>query len=102
MIRAVLNVTTDKRPTLGVGGDTVATVPAMQPGMGDVPDLQPLAPADFGAGVSESAGVPGWLLAVTTITSIAALLVLGAVFYFLFTEGCAPVAGDNYTAFITL
>ena len=94
-----------KRPTLGVGGDTSAAAPGMQPvEMGDVPDLQPLSPADFGtaAGASESAGVPGWLLAITTITSIAALLVLGAVFYFLFTEGCAPVAGDNYTAFITL
>ena len=94
-----------KRPTLGVGGDTSpAAASGMQPvEMGDVPDLQPLAPTDFGAaGASDSAGVPGWLLAITTVTSIAALLVLGAVFYFLFTEGCAPVAGDNYTAFITL
>ena len=95
-----------KRPTLGLGGDTSATTaPGMQPvDTGDVPELQPLAPADFGAaaGASDSAGVPGWLLAITTITSIAALLVLGAVFYFLFMEGCAPVAGDNYTAFITL
>ena len=41
-------------------------------------------------------------MAITTVASLAALLVLGAVFYFLFTEGCAPVAGENYTAFISL
>ena len=73
-------------------------------GVGDLPELQPLDVADLGGDLpsSASAGVPGWLLAITTITSIAAMLVLGAVFYFLFMEGCAPVAGDNYTAFITL
>jgi len=94
--------TSVKRPTLGIGGGTTATGETTD--VGDVPDLQPLSPVDFGAPavVSESAGVPGWLLAITTITSIAALLVLGAVFYFLFMEGCSPVAGDNYTAFIAL
>ncbi len=96
-----------KRPTLGVPGgatppDGVAELP---PGdLGDVPELKPLDIDSFGADVpkAQSAGVPGWLLAMTTITSIAALLVLGVVFYFLFTEGCGPVAGENYTAFIAL
>ena len=93
-----------KRPKIGgVGGDDADGVADLSAG-GDVPELKPLDMADFGAAApaAESAGVPGWLLAITTITSIAALLVLGAVFYFLFTEGCAPVAGENYTAFIEL
>jgi hypothetical protein len=91
-----------KRPTLGTpaigASDGVADL------SGDVPELKPLDVADFGAAVPEveSSGVPGWLMAITTIASLAALLVLGAVFYFLFTEGCAPVAGENYTAFISL
>ena len=93
-----------KRPTLGgpATGDGVADMPA---DMGDVPELKPLDAASFGAVApadSGSSGVPGWLMAMTTIASLAALLVLGAVFYYLFTEGCAPVAGDNYTAFIAL
>lgn len=95
-----------KRPTLG-GGDMngPSGADAAADGVGDLPELQPLDVADLGGGdvpSSTSAGVPGWLLAITTITSIAAMLVLGAVFYFLFMEGCAPVAGDNYTAFIAL
>ena len=90
-----------KRPMLGAsaGGasDGVADL------SGDVPELKPLDAADFGAAVPvETSDVPGWLLAITTITSLAALLVLGAVFYFLFTEGCAPVSGENYTAFMSL
>ena len=90
-----------KRPTLGAstGGasDGVADL------SGDIPELKPLDAADFGAAVPvETSDVPGWLLAITTITSLAALLVLGAVFYFLFTEGCAPVSGENYTAFMSL
>jgi len=86
-----------KRPTLGAS-DGVADL------SGDVPELKPLDATDFGAAVPEAASsdVPGWLLAITTITSLAALLVLGAVFYFLFTEGCAPVSGENYTAFMSL
>ena len=90
-----------KRPTLGTpaggGSDGVADL------SGEVPELKPLDVADFGAAVPvETSDVPGWLLAITTITSLAALLVLGAVFYFLFTEGCAPVSGENYTAFMSL
>jgi hypothetical protein len=90
-----------KRPTLGVPGGATDSVSDMS---GDVPELKPLDAADFGAAmpVAESSGVPGWLTAITTVASLAALLVLGAVFYFLFTEGCAPVAGENYTAFIAL
>ena len=91
-----------KRPTLGTpaGGASDGANDLS----GDVPELKPLDIADFGASVPEAAssGVPGWLLAITTITSLAALLVLGAVFYFLFTEGCAPVSGENYTAFMSL
>ena len=92
-----------KRPAIGGVGGADAFGGGADLG-GDVPELKPLDAADFGAAApaAESAGVPGWLMAMTTLTSIAALLVLGAVFYFLFTEGCAPVAGENYTAFIAL
>ena len=83
-------------------GDGVADMSSSD--VGDIPDI---APMDMGAFQEEapssgSAGVPGWLMAITMVASLAALLVLGAVFYFLFTEGCAPVAGDNYTAFIAM
>ena len=97
-----------KRPSLGAptmapaAGDGVADMSSSD--VGDIPDI---APMDMGAVQEEapssgSAGVPGWLMAITMVASLAALLVLGAVFYFLFTEGCAPVAGDNYTAFIAM
>ncbi len=98
-----------KRPTLGIPkkAEAPATgdVPEMQPAdMGDVPDLKPLAPMDFSASQSDnvSAGVPGWVAAMSLITTIAALLVLGVVVYFLYTEGVGPGAGPNEMPFIEL
>jgi hypothetical protein len=104
-----------KRPTLGIkkpgepaapaaapsdGGD----VPDMPADMGDVPELKPLAPMDLSAMVDSdmSAGVPGWVAALSLVTSIAALLVLGAVVYFLYQEGVGPVAGANEMQFIQM
>ena len=104
-----------KRPTLGIkkpgesagpaavpsdGGD----VPDMPADMGDVPELKPLAPMDFSAVSASdmSAGVPGWVAALSLVTTIAALLVLGVVVYFLYQEGVGPVAGANEMPFIQM
>ena len=72
--------------------------------MGDVPEIKPLAPMDFSAAPAEnlSAGVPGWVAALSLVTTIAALLVLGAVVYFLYMEGVGPVAGANEMQFIQM
>ncbi len=105
-----------KRPTLGIkktGEDSAATgtessdgVPEMTPAdMGDVPELKPLPPMDFGAsssGKEMSAGVPGWVAALSLVTTIAALLVIGAVVYFLYMEGVGPGAGANSMQFLEL
>ena len=103
-----------KRPTLGIKKPGESTEPAAAPSdgdvpdmpsdMGDVPELKPLAPMDFSAASASdmSAGVPGWVAALSLVTSIAALLVLGAVVYFLWQEGVGPVAGANEMPFIQM
>lgn len=103
-----------KRPTLGIkkpgesAGPAAAPsdgdVPDMPADMGDVPELKPLAPMDFSAASASdmSAGVPGWVAALSLVTTIAALLVLGAVVYFLYQEGVGPVAGANEMPFIQM
>ena len=99
-----------KRPTLGIkkpgeAGAETGDVPEMAPAdMGDVPEIKPLAPMDFSAAPDEnmSAGVPGWVAALSLVTTIAALLVLGAVVYFLYMEGVGPVAGANEMPFIQM
>ena len=103
-----------KRPTLGIKKPGEATelaaapsdgdVPDMPADMGDVPELKPLAPMDFSAASASdmSAGVPGWVAALSLVTSIAALLVLGVVVYFLYQEGVGPVAGANEMPFIQM
>jgi len=97
-----------KRPTLGIPKKTeeaaTGDVPDMQPAeMGDVPEIKPL-PMDFASSRSDdvSAGVPGWVAACSLVTTIAALLVLGVVVYFLYTEGVGPGAGPNEMPFIEL
>ena len=99
-----------KRPTLGIkkpGEEPAAEgeVPEMPPAdMGDVPEIKPLSPMDFSAAPAEnlSEGVPGWVAAFSLVTTIAALLVLGAVVYFLYMEGVGPVAGANEMQFIQM
>jgi len=103
-----------KRPSLGIKKPGESTEPAAAPSdgdvpdmpadMGDVPELKPLAPMDFSATSASdmSAGVPGWVAALSLVTSIAALLVLGAVVYFLWQEGVGPVAGANEMPFIQM
>jgi len=98
---------TIKKPTLGVkrpgAGDAAdGEVKDLPPGeMGDVPELTPLSPVDFGASGKElSAGVPGWVMTLSLITTLAALAVIGFVAFLLVQEGCGPDAGANAMAFI--
>lgn len=98
-----------KRPTLGIPKKAeepaAADVPDMQPAdMGDVPELKPLSPVDFASSRPDdvSAGVPGWVATMSLITTIAALLVLGVVVYFLYIEGVGPGASPNEMPFIEL
>jgi len=98
-----------KRPTLGAsvpeaGGDTVATGPATDADSG----LKPLAPMEFGesspAG-DEVAGVPGWVATLSVVVSLAAMLCIGAVMYYLWKEGVATdgaPAGPNEMQFIQM
>ena len=71
--------------------------------MGNVSELSPLSPMDFGAPAeNKSAGVPGWVSAFSLLAGIAALLVIGVVVYFLYKEGVGPVAGANEMPFLEL
>ena len=96
-----------KRPTLGIrkpGEAPTGDVPEMASGeAGDVPELSPLSPMDFGAlAENKSAGVPGWVSAFSLLAGIAALLVIGALVYFLYQEGVGPVAGANEMPFLEM
>ena len=102
-----------KRPTLGVkkpdeatGAGTPATgdVPELAASeVADIPDLKPLAPMDISSAPSKtSAGVPGWVAALSLVTTIAAMAVLGVVVYYLYMEGVGPSAGANEMPFIQL
>ena len=89
-----------KRPGAGDAGD--GEVKDLPPGeMGDVPELTPLTPVDFGeSDKGLSAGVPGWVMTLSLITTLAALAVIGFVAFLLVQEGCGPDAGANAMAFI--
>ncbi len=87
-----------KKPTLGVkkaepaAESEVADIPEMPVG-----DLKPLAPV---SAKDECAGVPKTVAVLSLITTLAALLVIGAVAYFFYLEGCGPDAGANAMPFI--
>ena len=63
----------------------------------DIADIKPLAPV---AEKSMCGGVPTWVAAMSLVTTLAALLVIGAGLYFLYLEGCGADAGANAMAFI--
>jgi hypothetical protein len=97
--------TTGKRPTLGIkkpGADDGEVKDLSPAEMGDVPELKPLTAADFGgaAGGNLASGVPGWVMTLSLITTIAALAVIGFVAFLLVQEGCGPDASANAMAFI--
>ena len=90
-----------KPPTLGVKSDQPAPAPA-DSAIADIPDLPagglaPLAPVPQ---KDQCAGVPSWVAVMSLVTTLAALLVIGAVAYFLYLEGCGPDAGANAMPFI--
>ena len=91
-----------KRPTLGAApaapaGD-VADMPVAD--MAPVGNPPPFALSDSNAG--KSAGVPGWVAALSLITSIAALAAVGFLMWHLWQEGVGPTAGDNEMPFIQM
>lgn len=100
------------RPTLGVNRPsakpTVAAAPASGDEVADMPvadmapvtNLAPLPPVESGAGMS--AGVPGWVAALSLVTSIAALVAVGTLMWYLWQEGVGPVAGANEMQFIQM
>ena len=94
-----------KRPTIGAA----AASPAAPGGdVADMPvsDLAPVGnPAPFAFNDSDSgksAGVPGWVAALSLITSIAALAAVGFLMWHLWQEGVGPVAGGNEMPFIQM
>ena len=89
-----------KKPTLGIKKPE-ATAPETGD-VGDIPDmpigdLKPLAPV---AAQGTCAGVPKGVAVVSMLATLAALLVIGAVVYFLYTEGVGADAGANAMPFI--
>jgi len=63
----------------------------------DIPDIKPLVPT---ADKAMCGGVPKWVATISILTTLAALLVIGAGIYFLYLEGCGPDAGANAMPFI--
>ena len=97
------------RPTLGVNrGQAKPAAPAAD---GDVPELsvaelQTVAnlasPMQTASGGATSAGVPGWVAALSLVTSLAALVAVGALMWYLWQEGVGPAAGANEMPFIEM
>ena len=94
-----------KRPSLGAAPASSA---ASDGDVADMPvaDLSPVgnaAPFAFNDSESgKSAGVPGWIAALSLITSIAALAAVGFLMWHLWQEGVGPVAGGNEMPFIQM
>ena len=97
------------RPGIGVKRPTVGAAPAAP--SGDVPDMPVADMTPVGnAGAftfqdtnsGKSAGVPGWLAALSLITSIAALAAVGFLMWHLWQEGVGPVAGANEMPFLQM
>jgi len=98
------------RPGIGIKRPTIGTAPAAGP-TGDVQDMQVADMAPVGNIVSDafadsgsqtSAGVPGWVAALSLITSIAALAAVAFLMWHLWQEGVGPVAGGNEMPFIQM
>ena len=93
-----------KRPTIGAAAPAAAPVGDVQDmpvaEMAPVGNLSPVAMIDSDSG--KSAGVPGWVAALSLITSIAALAAVGFLMWHLWQEGVGPVAGGNEMPFIQM
>ncbi len=87
-----------KPPTLGLGSPAGADVSDMG---GDVPDLGAVPAFDAAAPRAEGLGVPKWVVALSLVASLAALLVMGCLLFNLVEEARhATGAGANETAFL--
>ena len=95
------------RPGIGIKRPTIGAAPAASGG--DVPDMpvadmapvgniSPIVDSDSG----KSAGVSNVVAALSLITSIAALVVVGFLMWQLWQEGVGPVAGGNEMSFIEM
>lgn len=93
-----------KRPTMGIAsaspapaaeGD-VANIPDMAP-VSDIPDL-----AAMSGAAAKSSDVPGWVKTLSLITTIAALVTVGVLAYYLYLEGCGSVVGANEMPFLQI
>ena len=100
------------RPGIGIKRPSLGAAPAASASpdgdVADMPvaDLSPVgnaAPFAFNDSESgKSAGVPGWIAALSLITSIAALAAVGFLMWHLWQEGVGPVAGGNEMPFIQM
>ena len=74
-----------KPPSIGIqkpAADGVQDIPDMG---GEVPELSPLSPVDFGSvSKAENSGAPSWLIAISTAASLATLLSVGYLVYELY------------------
>ncbi len=91
------SLNTASTPAPAASGDGVADI-------ADIPDLKPLSPieSDSSSSGDTVAAVPKAVATISLVAGIAAVLVLGAVMYFLYLEGCSPDAGPNSMAFLNL
>ena len=101
------------RPGIGLKRPTIAPAPAAPAAQGGgdvaelpVADMAPvgnLGPVGFSApDAGKSAGVPSWVAVLSLITSIAALVAVGVLMWYLWQEGVGPVAGGNEMQFIQM
>lgn len=101
-----------KRPTLGIRKDEPAAAAegdvAEMPPVGEVPELKPLSPLEFAeaeTGGAASAGGSSFMTVLSLVASLAALVVVGAVLFYLWKEGVATdgaPAGPNEMQFIQM
>ncbi len=93
-----------KRPSMGIGG--AAPAPAASADAASVPEMAPVSDIPDLAAVSgvpaSSSDVPGWVKTLSLITTIAALVTVGVLAYYLYLEGCGPVVGANEMPFLQI
>lgn len=97
-----------KRPSFGASmAAPAAAAPADEvKNISDMPASSGLSaiPSDaFSAPAAEpSSGVPGWVAAISLITTLAALVAVGLLMYYFWMEGVGPQAGANEMQFIQM
>jgi hypothetical protein len=92
-----------KKPSLGLAKKEEPTAAQPTTDVQDIPDLPmgDVAPLTPTSDKAQCAGVPKWVATLSLVVTFAALLAVGALIYFFYTEGCGPDAGANAMPFIT-